>query len=280
LEPTVRIVRSLFWILFSFSPLSETYSGAVLRIFKEEDNQNHVGVISLTFHSPNFDTSLSGSSQLMDFNCEPIQGGTLSFAVLGFKYGKKKILIIFDKDPACNQFANSSQHVGKIQIQPEKPIPHCVLLNADDFPILASEWQALLKIKATGERKIDYCNGIVVLKLNGKPVAWKKNQKFNTKSVAYKGGLRVICTRTAVEDKTQSLTIWGVYNELDESEKIVYFQTLESLRLISERTKEPKESGYRYGMPCDPKFDDNKKRPSWWDVTYLHNQQHPPVLVQ
>lgn len=115
-----------------------------------------------------------------------------------------------------------------------------------------------------GERKADYCNGIVVLKLSGGRVKTKRKSS-NDKYQSYKGGRRGVAKRVDIKDGVQQLQLLGIYDEKDANSKEAYLKLLTQLRRDS---PEPKHSGYIDGMPCNPGDDDNKARPSWTSMIY------------
>lgn len=120
---------------------------------------------------------------------------------------------------------------------------------------------------------MDYANGIVVIKLTGKPVS--KKRPGGAKFVTFEGGTRILCLRQQVlvkgNTRTTHLKIDGIFTQEQQEE---YKARLCSLIQTSPNPAEPKKSGYRYGMPCAPKWDQNVIRPLWWDQIYTNPVVH------
>eukprot|EP01124_Arcella_intermedia_P019438 TRINITY_DN26752_c0_g1_i1.p1 TRINITY_DN26752_c0_g1~~TRINITY_DN26752_c0_g1_i1.p1 ORF type:complete len:154 (+),score=0.96 TRINITY_DN26752_c0_g1_i1:11-472(+) len=118
----------------------------------------------------------------------------------------------------------------------------------------------LHEIEITGERKADYCNGIIVLRLTGVK-RQIKNRKFDSKYVAYRGGIRVVGKRIRIVNGVQHIQLLEVFDE--NFQNAAYRQMLENLRHGS---KEPLDTGYVSGMPCNRKDDKtpDDKRPNHW----------------
>lgn len=72
----------------------------------------------------------------------------------------------------------------------------------------------LLGVTMQGERKFCYPNGILILKLTGKP-GTNQNKLNKKRYLTYSGGIRCLCTRECTENGTQVITMVDIFDETD-----------------------------------------------------------------
>jgi len=136
---------------------------------------------------------------------------------------------------------------------------HCLFTGLSDelwtlFNTFLTEetlMQVFLKMAATGQRKFDHLNGVIVLKPTGKS-QWKKNKKTNEIYQQILGGIRIL----AVRDGTNAFGIQRIRltgQIFDEKVKVDRDNYEAALKELRDDSDEPRAAGYFTGKPCDPK---------------------------